>query len=98
VRPISCFQRCLAPTLLALAGAVACPAPAFAGLASYDVSGKGVLEATMALGTADNDFVFSPGELTFEQGRVYKLKLTNPSKVEHYFTCVVAYEPHVLPV
>ena len=42
----------------------------------------------MALGTADNEFVFSPSELSFEQGRVYKLKLTNPSKVEHYFTCV----------
>ena len=43
----------------------------------------------MALGTPDNGFAFSPNELTFEQGRVYKLKLTNPSKVEHYFTCVM---------
>ena len=83
-------QRGLAPALLALAGTVALPlalpSPAHAGLASYDVSGKGVLEARMSLGDADNAFVFSPNELTFEQGRVYKLTLTNPSKVEHYFT------------
>jgi uncharacterized cupredoxin-like copper-binding protein len=85
-------QRGLAPALLALAGAVALPLalplPALAGLASYDMSGKGVLEARMALGDAENAFVFIPTELTFEQGRVYKLTLTNPSKVEHYFTCV----------
>lgn len=43
----------------------------------------------MALGNAANEFVFEPSELAFEQGRVYKLTLTNPSKVEeHYFTCV----------
>ena len=77
---------------MVLAGAVALPlalpSPALAGLSSYDVSGKGVLEARMDLGDAENAFVFSPNELTFEQGRVYKLTLANPSTVEHYFTCV----------
>ena len=64
--------------------------PALAGLSSYDVTGKGVLEARMELGNAENAFLFAPNELTFEQGRVYKLTLSNPSKVEHYFTCVPA--------
>ena len=83
-------QRGLASALVSLAGAVSLPSPARAGLSSYDVSGKGVLDAHMDLGDADNAFVFSPNELTFEQGRVYKLTLSNPSKVEHYFTCVPA--------
>ena len=40
----------------------------------------------MTLGTADNALAFSPAELSFEQGRVYKLTLSNPSNVEHYFS------------
>lgn len=41
----------------------------------------------MALGSKDsNAFAFYPSELTFTQGQVTKLKLTNPSAVEHYFS------------
>lgn len=40
------------------------------------------------LGTPDNQNVFVPNELSFEQGRVYKLHLKNVSQVEHYFTAL----------
>ena len=40
----------------------------------------------MALGTPENALVFVPSELSFAQGRVTKLTLTNPSNVEHYFS------------
>jgi uncharacterized cupredoxin-like copper-binding protein len=80
-------QRRVGPLLLALAGAAALPPPpALAGLAAYDVTGKGVLEASVALGDANNALAFVPSELSFQQGRVYKLRVTNPSAVEHYFS------------
>jgi uncharacterized cupredoxin-like copper-binding protein len=86
---VSSPQRHVAPLLLSLAGAAAAlPPPARAGLASYDVTGRGVLEASMSLGTPDNALAFSPAELMFEQGRVYKLHLDNPSNVEHYFSAL----------
>jgi uncharacterized cupredoxin-like copper-binding protein len=82
-----CTQRAVTPLLFALSAAAALPAPALAGLASYDTTGRGVLEASMALGSAtDPAFAFYPNELSFEQGRVYKLHLSNPSSVEHYFS------------
>ena len=81
------WQRALAPAaLVALAAATLAPGSARAGLSDYDASGRGVLEARMALGDDKNAFAFVPSELSFEQGRLYKLTLTNPSAVEHYFS------------
>lgn len=41
----------------------------------------------MALGRKeDNALAFVPSELAFTQGQVTKLKLFNPSGVEHYFS------------
>lgn len=78
----------LAATAATAATTVAAPPPpAYAGLSSYDVTGKGIANASMALGAKDsNDFAFLPSELSFTQGQVTKLKLTNPSQVEHYFS------------
>jgi len=40
----------------------------------------------MALGDKSNALAYIPSELSFEQGQVTKLTLTNPSQVEHYFS------------
>jgi uncharacterized cupredoxin-like copper-binding protein len=50
------------------------------------VTDKGIREVSMALGDKSNAFAFLPSELSFEQGQVTKLTLTNPSQVEHYFS------------
>ena len=43
----------------------------------------------LSLGRAeDNAFVFVPSELSFEAGTLVRLKMTNPSKVEHYFSAL----------
>jgi|APGre2960657444_1045066.scaffolds.fasta_scaffold00369_9 hypothetical protein len=87
------MQRSLG--VVALSAALSLPAcPAVAGLSSYDVSGKGIRSARMELGRSlDNQFAFYPSELSFEQGVVYKLSLSNPSKVEHYFSGALASLP-----
>ena len=38
------------------------------------------------LGTVEGAHKFEPNDLTFETGKLYKLVLTNPSKIKHYFT------------
>ena len=38
------------------------------------------------LGSKQNELRFSPSDLTFETGKLYRLILTNPSKKKHYFT------------
>jgi uncharacterized cupredoxin-like copper-binding protein len=38
------------------------------------------------LGSVENSFRFSPSELHFKAGKLYKLTLSNPSPVKHYFT------------
>lgn len=63
------------------------PPAAHAGLLDYDVRGKGLKTFELSLGRAeDNAFVFVPSELSFEAGTLVKLKMVNPSKVEHYFS------------
>lgn len=38
------------------------------------------------LGTEDNQLIFDPAQLVFENGKLHKLVLYNPAKVKHYFT------------
>lgn len=63
--------------------------PALAGLKDYNIDADAPIdEVSVVLGSADGDFVFSPSRLEFTQGRVTKLKMTNPSSVTHYFTAL----------
>jgi uncharacterized cupredoxin-like copper-binding protein len=43
-------------------------------------------EITVSLGNAAGELKFEPNHLEFKTGKKYKLVLTNPSPVKHYFT------------
>jgi uncharacterized cupredoxin-like copper-binding protein len=58
-----------------------------AALKDYAVNGKPLKRVSMSLGRAGDDaFVFEAAEMSFEAGQLYTLTLSNPSKVEHYFS------------
>ena len=61
---------------------LACP------VAAADLSRQTPIEVSVDLGTANNPFVFSPSELTFQTGKLYKLVLNNPSTDKHYFSAL----------
>mgnify|MGYP000070508763 CR=1 FL=1 len=48
--------------------------------------GPKAVEVEVSVGTADGQMVFVPDKLTFERGNYYKLVISNPSSVDHYFT------------
>lgn len=60
-------------------------APATA-MAAGDLTRQDPVEIRVQLGNAKGDMVFSPGELDLETGKLYKIVLSNPSPVAHYFT------------
>ncbi|GLC46436.1 hypothetical protein PLESTB_001720500 [Pleodorina starrii] len=75
--------------VLALTGAgdLASPGPVLAALKDYKLDPDDPIEeVAVQLGTEDGEFVFEPSTLEFTAGRIYKLKLRNPSAVTHYFT------------
>jgi uncharacterized cupredoxin-like copper-binding protein len=43
-------------------------------------------EIQIQLGNEKNELVFEPNQLSFQAGKRYKLKLSNPSSSKHYFT------------
>ena len=51
-----------------------------------DLTKQVPIEVRVELGTADGAHTFVPNDLSFETGKLYKLVLTNPSKIKHYFT------------
>ncbi len=59
---------------------------AVAAHAAGDLTRQTPVEMVVELGNKDGEMVFVPNELTFETGKLYKLVLTNPSPVKHYFT------------
>lgn len=59
--------------------------PQFAFTAG-DLSKQEPMEVTVNLGSQQNELSFSPKNLTFETGKLYKLILKNPSPQKHYFT------------
>ncbi|PNW83348.1 hypothetical protein CHLRE_05g246900v5 [Chlamydomonas reinhardtii] len=64
-------------------------APANAALKDYLLPGQDeVLEVSMTLGSTDGKYMFSPSTLELTQGKIYKLKLNNPSSTTHYFTAL----------
>ncbi len=63
--------------------------PAFAAPiapAAGDLSQQSAIELKVSLGTATNELKFVPNQLDFVAGKRYKLVLSNPSNVKHYFT------------
>jgi len=54
--------------------------------AAGDLTRQEPIEVTVELGTQNGELVFQPSNLEFETGKLYKLILTNPSPVKHYFT------------
>ncbi|WP_457489783.1 plastocyanin/azurin family copper-binding protein [Thermostichus sp. MS-CIW-41] len=51
-----------------------------------DLSRQTPQEKVVELGTADNQLVFAPKELSFRNGSLYRLCLSNPSQLKHYFS------------
>jgi len=48
--------------------------------------GPKAIEVKVSVGTQDGKMQFIPNNLTFKRGNYYKLVITNPSSVDHYFT------------
>lgn len=57
-------------------------------VAAADLSHQTPVETTVELGALKGDLVFTPSELTFETGKLYKLVLRNPSPDKHYFSAL----------
>jgi len=55
-------------------------------LAAGDLTKQKPIVVKVSLGDKDDNRVFVPNKLTFETGKLYKLVLTNPSKINHYFS------------
>src|SRR5574343_88334 len=56
-----------------------------AALAAGDLTRQEPVEIRVQLGNPKGDMSFTPNELSFETGKLYKVVLTNPSPVAHYF-------------
>jgi len=57
-----------------------------AAFAVGDLTQQNPVELRVELGSATNEFAFSPSQLEFETGKLYKLVLHNQGKEPHYFT------------
>lgn len=75
------MKRHLAVAVAAAFGALM----ALAGAEAADLSKQKPIEVVLLLGTETGDLVFTPNELTFEKGTLYKLVLKNPSTTKHRF-------------
>jgi uncharacterized cupredoxin-like copper-binding protein len=53
---------------------------------STNILKQPAIEVSISLSNATNELKFLPDRLKFEAGKHYKLVLTNPSSVKHYFT------------
>lgn len=66
--------------------AAALSAAPLAAHAAGDLTRQEAVEMRVQLGNAKGELLFAPGELEFETGKLYKLVLSNPSPVAHYFS------------
>ncbi|MEH6576811.1 MAG: hypothetical protein V7731_06995 [Amphritea sp.] len=55
-------------------------------LAVGDMTGQDPIELRVQLGDSSNALLFTPPDLEFETGKLYKLVLHNPSNTKHYFS------------
>lgn len=70
--------------LMHLAAGLACvPIETYA---AGDLTRQDPVEIRIQLGNAKGEMLFAPNELNFETGKLYKVVLSNPSPVAHYFT------------
>jgi uncharacterized cupredoxin-like copper-binding protein len=76
---------CLLSVLLAIVFIVSAPAIAAPDLIG-DLSKQPAIEVQISLGTSANDLKFIPDTLEFLAGKRYRLLLSNPSSLKHYFT------------
>jgi uncharacterized cupredoxin-like copper-binding protein len=53
---------------------------------AIDLAKQPVIDLTVSLGTAVGELKFVPNQFEFQAGKRYRLKLTNPSPMKHYFT------------
>lgn len=53
--------------------------------AEGDLTRQEPVEVSVKLGDADNPMAFTPSNLKFETGKLYKLVLRNESNLKHYF-------------
>lgn len=60
--------------------------PISVATATGDLTKQKPVEVSVQLGTSANTLKFTPANLVFETGRLYRLKLINPSSSKHYFT------------
>ncbi len=72
------------PNIFAALFAFAIAAPA----AAADLSAQEPIEINVELGNPGGDLVFSPGKISFEAGKLYKLRLNNRSRQKHYFSAL----------
>lgn len=66
-----------------LATALLFTQPAYA---AGDLSRQDPVEVTVELGTEVGEMQFTPSDLTFETGKLYKMVLVNNSPHKHYFS------------
>ncbi|GAX77892.1 hypothetical protein CEUSTIGMA_g5334.t1 [Chlamydomonas eustigma] len=59
-----------------------------AGLQSYNITGADIMQIEVKLGNEKNELVFEPPVIELTSGRLTKLKLSNPSNVNHYFSAL----------
>lgn len=70
-----------------LAGfAALCLPPSPSPVYALDLTKQKPIEVRVELGTAGGKHALVPSALTFQTGKLYKLVLSNPSKIKHYFT------------
>ncbi|BBC26050.1 plastocyanin/azurin family copper-binding protein [Pseudanabaena sp. ABRG5-3] len=66
--------------------AIASPVSTTAKLASIDFTKQQAIAVNVSLSNAANELKFTPDRFTFSAGKRYKLLLSNPSGMKHYFT------------
>ncbi|AFY60985.1 plastocyanin/azurin family copper-binding protein [Synechococcus sp. PCC 6312] len=71
------MKKVLALVLIALLW-LGCTPPGLAAISPTDVS--------VTLGNTSDELKFFPNQFEFKTGQKYKLTLTNPSHLKHYFT------------
>ncbi len=53
---------------------------------AIDLAKQPVIALNVSLGTPEGELKFVPNQFAFKSGQRYKLTLTNPSPMKHYFT------------
>lgn len=66
--------------------AIADPTNTTAQQTSVDFTKQQVIAVNVSLSNAANELKFTPDHFTFTSGKRYKLILSNPSGMKHYFT------------